>query len=73
MEEIEIYERYLAKQKKIASGDYVPEDDEEEIKDPPMAPKLDIESLGKLYDEQYVRFEIPAPVVLDQDTDWRMD
>ena len=51
----------------------MPEDEEEDAKDPPTAPKIDLESLGKLYDEQYPRFEVPAPVVIDQDTDWKLD
>jgi len=48
-------------------------DDDDDKKDPPTEPKIDLESLGKQFDEQYPKFEISAPIVLDQDTDWKLD
>ena len=71
LEEFEAYEKWVARQQKLASGQQV-EEEEDEQKEPPSEPKLDIESLGKQYDEQYPKFEVPAPIVLDQDTDWKL-
>lgn len=61
---MEAYEKYVERQAKIASGEIQPEEDEEgEAKDPPVNPKIDLDGLGKMFDEQYPRFEIVAEIV----------
>ena len=46
-EEIEAYERYQIKQKKLAAGEFVAEDEDDDGKEPPAAPELDVKTLGK--------------------------
>ena len=49
------------------------DDEDDESREIPVLPKFDSEGLGKQYDDQYPRFVIPPPIVMDADTDWRLD